>query len=278
MTFSFVSCRRGEGLLMAPISRFHRLCIIGAALVTVLSSGAASIRAQGKQEIVVSAAISLKDAFEEIGALYEEQSGVRVLLNLGGSGILQKQIETGAPADLFASAGEKQMDALQRAGLIIEATRRNFARNRLVLVIPSASTLRLHSFPDLVRPEVSRLAIGNPKTVPAGQYAEQVLKNLGIWGRLENRLVPGENVRQVLDYVSRGEVSAGIVYASDALISSGRTSVAATAPEDLHAPILYPIAVVGETKSQRQARAFIDFVLSDPGQSIMKKFGFLSPR
>lgn len=261
-------------MLNGPSRLFRTLWI---ALIVVFSLGVGPLHAEGKPEILVSAAISLKDAFGEIGALYEKESGVKVLLNLGGSGILQKQIETGAPVDVFASAGAKQMDALARAGLIIEATRRDFARNRLVLVVPSASTLKLHSFSDLVRPEVSRLAIGNPKTVPAGQYAEQVLKNLGIWDRVENRLVPGENVRQVLDYVSRGEVSAGIVYSSDALISAGKTTVAVTAPEDLHAPILYPIAVVRETGSP-QARKFIDFVLSEPGQSILKKFGFLSPR
>jgi len=260
-------------------SRSHRFRTLWIALVAGLSFGVAALHARGKQEIVVSAAISLKDAFGESGTQYEENSGVRVLLNLGGSGLLQKQIETGAPVDVFASAGAQQMDVLQSARLIVESTRRNFASNRLVLVVPlEASTFQIHSFSDLVSPEVSRLAIGNPKTVPAGQYAEQVLKNLGIWDNLKNRLVPGENVRQVLEYVSRGEASAGIVYASDALVSAGKVSIVTEAPEDLHAPILYPIAVVREAESPQQARTFIDFVLSESGQSIMKKYGFLSPR
>ncbi len=160
----------------------------------------------------------------------------------------------------------------------MNATRSNFASNRLVLIVPSDSTLNLHSLQELVRPEVSRLSIGNPKTVPAGQYAEQVLKNLKIWDRIQNRLVPAENVRQVLDYVSRGEVDAGIVYASDVPISRGKAVVAASAPEDSHAPILYPIAVIKGTELEKESGAFIDFVLSSSGQAIMEKYGFISLR
>ena len=236
------------------------------------------LRALENPGIIVSAAISLKDAFQEISAVYKEQSGIEVRLNLGGSGLLQKQIEAGAPVDVYASAGMKQMDELSSAGLIVDATRCNFTRNRLVMIIPSDSALNLHSFHELVRPEVSRLSIGNPKTVPAGQYAEQVLKNLKIWDRLQSRLVPAENVRQVLDYVSRGEVNAGIVYASDVPISHGKTVVVASAPEDSHDPILYPIAVIKGTELEKESRAFIDFVLSSSGQAIMGKYGFLPLR
>jgi molybdate transport system substrate-binding protein len=136
---------------------------------------------------------------DEMGVLYEKQTGVRVRLNLGASGLLQKQIEAGAPVDVFASAGMKQMDALQTGGLIAAESRRSFARNSLVLVVPSGSKLSLHSFAGLLSSRVTRLAIGNPKTVPAGQYAEQALKSMALWERLESRLVPAENVRQVLD-------------------------------------------------------------------------------
>ena len=197
--------------------------IIVALQITVLSltilNGACSTRQD--REILVSAAISLKNAFEEIGLLYERQTGIRVRLNLGASGLLQKQIEGGAPADIYASAGERQMDELQSGGWIIDDTRRNFVRNSLVLIVPEGTQIPLHTFEDLASPEVTRVAIGNPKTVPAGQYARQALKNLNLWNRIEPRLVLAENVRQVLDYVVRGEVEVGMVYGSDVSIAMG---------------------------------------------------------
>jgi len=230
------------------------------------------------REILVAAAISLKDAFEEIGSTFEARTGVRVKLNLGASGLLQKQIETGAPVDIFASAGEKQMDELQARGLILAETRRNFARNELVLIVPARSPLPIRSFADLVRPEVSRVAIGNPKTVPAGQYAREALTNTNAWSGLQSRLVLAENVRQVLDYVARGEVDAGLVYVSDVAAAHGGTSIAAYAPAGAHSPILYPIAVVKDTGSRSDAQRFIDLTLSGAGQAILKKYNFLSPR
>ena len=229
-------------------------------------------------EILVSAAISLKDAFKELGAIYQKETGIRARFNLGASGLLQKQIEAGAPVDVFASAGERQMDALQDDGLIIEETRFNFARNSLVLIVSSRSTLALDSFTDLLNPGISRLAIGNPKTVPAGQYAQQALESMQLWHQLESRLVPAENVRQVLDYVTREEVDAGIVYASDVPMSRGKAVIAASAPEDSHDPILYPIAVVRGAGSPSDARKFIDLALSSTGQAVMGKYGFLSLR
>jgi molybdate transport system substrate-binding protein len=237
-----------------------------------------SFSAQKEGEILVSAAISLKDAFEEIGSIYEKQTGVRVSLNLGASGLLQKQIEAGAPVDIFASAGERQMDVLQKRGLILAETRRNLVRNVLVLIVPDDSHLRIHSFAGLVRPEVAKLAIGNPKTVPAGQYAQQALKYMKLWDRLEYRLVLAENVRQVLEYVVRGEVEAGIVYASDVPIAHGKAVVAAAAPADSHDPILYPIAAVKATEHRSEAQRFIDLALSRTGQAVLAKYGFIPSR
>jgi len=257
------------------LKRFSALVLIPLALSALFVS---SLHAQRDKEILVSAAVSLKDAFEEMGVLYEKQTGVRVRLNLGASGLLQKQIEAGAPVDVYASAGMKQMDALQAGGLIAAESRRSFARNSLVLVVPSGSTLSLNSFAGLLSSRITRLAIGNPKTVPAGQYAEQALKSMALWERLESRLVPAENVRQVLDYVARWEADAGIVYASDVPVSRGKTVVAATAPEESHDPILYPIAVVKGAESPVEARAFIDLTLSGSGQTIMGKYGFLPSR
>jgi molybdate transport system substrate-binding protein len=230
------------------------------------------------REILVAAAVSLKDAFKEIGSMYESQTGVRVRFNLGASGLLQKQIETGAPVDVFASAGEKQMDELQARGLIIAETRRDFTRNDLVLIVPAHSRLPIRSFADLVRPEVSRVAMGNPKTVPAGQYAREALTKTNVWPKLQFRIVLAENVRQVLDYVARGEVEAGLVYATDVAAAHGKVSIAAYAPKGAHGPILYPIAIVKEAEDRSNAQRFIDLTLSDAGQAVLRKYNFLSPR
>lgn len=234
--------------------------------------------ASADNEILVSAAISLKNAFEEIGSVYEKQTGIKVRFNLGGSGLLQKQIETGAPVDVFASAGEKQMDDLQKNGLIIPGTRRNFAGNSLVLIVPVHSTVSIRSFADLARPEVGRISIGSPKTVPAGQYAEEALKNLRLWDALQPKIVLAENVRQVLDYVARGEVDAGIVYSSDMAGVKREAKIVANAPKGSHAAIRYPIAVVRQAGNQKAAQRFIDFVLSRAGQAILKKDGFLEAK
>lgn len=243
-----------------------------------LSSPRAYASESRNAEILVSAAVSLKNAFEEMGVLYEKRTSVRVRFNLGASGLLQKQIEAGAPVDVFASAGAGQMDTLQERGLILPQTRRNFARNTLVLIVRSESKLPVHSFRDLLRGGVRRLAIGNPKTVPAGQYARESLQSLKLWDSLQPRLVLAENVRQVMDYVVRGETEAGIVYASDISAARDQISVAARAPESSHKPILYPIAVVKEASRSSDARRFIDLTLSREGQEILHKQGFLSAR
>jgi molybdate transport system substrate-binding protein len=168
-----------------------------------------------------------------------------------------RQVEAGAPVDVFASAGEKEMNELQSRGLIDEDSRRDFARNTLVLVVPNESKLDLHSFDGLANPAVNRIAIGNPNTVPAGRYARQLLETPGLWHRLESRLIPGESVRQVLDYVDRGEVSAGIVYATDIAVAHGRVRVVSQAPEGKYGPVLYPIAVLKSSSHQQAAGAFV---------------------
>jgi molybdenum ABC transporter, periplasmic molybdate-binding protein len=257
-----------------------RIHVFIALIATVLSlicydyTSSYSLAAQG--EIVVLAAASLKDAFREVGNLYEDRTGIKVYFNFSASGILQKQIEAGAPADVFASAGEKQMDALEGKGLIDKQTRSDFVRNTLVLVVPTDSKLNVRSFDDLDNPKLKRLAVGNPKTVPAGQYTQQLLTNMKLWQKLQPKLILAEDVRQVLDYVARGEVEAGIVYSSDVSIAQGKVSAVANAPEDLHDPILYPIAVIKESRQKESARRFVDLVLSTEGQNILRKYSFLS--
>lgn len=233
------------------------------------------------EEITVSAAVSLKDAFTEIGRLYEARSGTRVRLNFGASGVLQKQIEQAAPVDVFASAGERQMDELAAQNLIIGDTRHDFARNTLVLIRSGNPAGQIngdgqHAFAALLEPAVRKVAIGNPKTVPAGQYTEQALRSLKLWEQLQPKMVLAEDVRQVLDYVARGEVEAGIVYASDVVASKDEVYVLARAPEETHDPILYPIAVIRESQHADAARQFVALVLSPEGQAVLTKYGLQS--
>jgi molybdate transport system substrate-binding protein len=252
--------------------------IVGILIVAVFLSAGSCAHPPANGEILISAAISLKNAFEEIGALYEKQTGVKVRFNLGASGLLQKQIEGGAPADVFASAGNKQMDELQARGFIDTETRHDFARNVLALIAPQGSKFQMHSFDDLVRPEITRIAIGNPTTVPAGEYAQEAFKYLKLWDKLQSRLVLAENARQVLDYVSRGEADAGVVYASDIAAVHGKAVLAVYAPKESHRPILYPIAAVKGTAKLGDARRFINLTLSRAGQSVLAKYGFINPR
>ena len=251
------------------------LAIILAAAVFAISGACA--RKQNGDEITVSAAASLRNAFSEIGTIYEEQTGVRPNFNFAASGVLQQQIEAGAPVDVFASASPRQMDDVQSKGLILDETRRDFTGNSLVLVTPADSGLDMRSFQDLTAAGVERIAIGNPKTVPAGQYAQELLTALGLWDELQPRFIPAENVRQVLDYVSRGEVEAGLVYASDAAIAEGRINIAAEAPKGSHEAIVYPIAVIKDSKNSAASIKFIELTLSETGQAILAKYGFAKP-
>lgn len=268
-------------LTQYPALRFLLLPLLCFALVQSAGCGrGGSTPATGHEtaasggEILVSAAASLRDAFQEIGKQYEARTGRRVRFNFGASGALQKQIEAAAPVDVFASAGAQQMDALALKELIDRETRRDFARNELVVVTPQGAATPVGSFADLGTEAVKRVAVGNPRTVPAGQYAEQVFDNLGLAAKLRPKLVPAEDVRQVLDYVARGEADAGVVYRTDAQVAGGRLRIAAAAPENSHDPILYPIAVVRESRDAAAARAFVELVTGAEGQAVLRRYGF----
>jgi molybdate transport system substrate-binding protein len=249
------------------------LGIMSICLVCSLSSW--DVHAAGPIEITVSAAASLKNAFEETGKAFEAQNkGIKVYFNFGPSGDLKRQIEGGAPVDVFASAALREMDDLERQDDLVAGTRHNFASNEIALTKPSASNLQLKSFNDLTRQEIKRVAIGNPPSVPAGMYAEQVLKYFRVWEAIKDKLVFGESVRQVLDYVARGEVDAGIVFSTDALVRSKDVAVVMKAPAGSHAAVVYPIAIVKKTKNEKGARGFVDFVMSDKARRILEKYGF----
>ncbi|MGH9454757.1 MAG: molybdate ABC transporter substrate-binding protein [Terriglobia bacterium] len=252
---------------------------LAALFLTVLTSLSSPHGAEAAgSQILVSAAVSLKEAFNQIANLYTQRTGVSVTFSLGASGELEKQIEAGAPVDVFASAGEKEMRELGAKGLIDASTQADFARNSLVLVMPVDSKLRLRSFSNLRQPQVKMIAIGNPRTVPAGRYAKQLLESNHLWTTIQSRLVFAENVRQVLDYVDHGEVDAGIVYATDVEIAHGKVTVAARAPNRGYGPILYPIAVVKGSSHAQAARGFVNLVLSSDGMNILRKYGFLAAK
>jgi molybdate transport system substrate-binding protein len=244
-------------------------------LVTLTSAGVSAATAQ---ELILSVAVSMKEAVEEVGRRFVAQHpGLTLRYNFGASGELQKQIEAGAPVDVFISAATRQMDELERGEMIIPASRRVFARNVLVAVKPADLPLDLPGPSDLLNRRVQRIALGNPKTVPAGQYAEESLRALGLWDRLQPRMVFGENVRQVLDYVSRGEVQVGVVYATDALTRTGQVRLAFALPEDTHRPIVYPAAVVKASRHPDLSQAFIDLLVGREGQLVLRRLGFELP-
>ena len=228
-----------------------------------LLAGSRAAKAENP-EILISAAISLKESFNEIGGVYQRRTGNRVTFSFGASGELEKQIEAGAPVDVFASAGQREMDRLEAKNLIEPSGRADFARNVLVLVVPVDSKLRLRSVSDLAKADVNKIALGDPKTVPAGAYASEMLHRT--------------QLRAVLDYVMRGEVDAGIVYATDVPVAGGRVSVAAQVPATDYDPILYPIAVVKGSPRARAAAEFVNLVVAPEGIEILKKHGFLAVR
>jgi molybdate transport system substrate-binding protein len=231
--------------------------------------------AEPKTEITVSAAISLRNAFEEIGKIFEAgNKDAKVAFNFGASGDLMAQIKGGAPVDVFASAALKDMDVLENDGLVIKDSRVNFAGNTLVLVRPASPKVPVASFDDLRKSDVRKIAVGNPKTVPAGRYADEVFQSMKLADAIKDKLIFAENVRQVLDYVARGEVDAGVIYATDAMTRASEVAVIAVAPENHHKPVLYPIAVLKDSKHEKTARAFILFVRSDEGMKILEKYGF----
>lgn len=239
--------------------------------------GQSSKDAAGSQskEITVFAAASLKDALDEIKPGFEQCNNIRLVFNLAASGTLQKQIEEGAPADLFISAGKKQMDVLEGNSLIDKDSRKNILENKLVLVVAKEYKDKIKTASDFEGMEV-KLSIGEPETVPAGQYARESLKNMGQWDMLSSKLVLAKDVKQVLTYVENGEVAAGIVYSSDAAVMKDGT-VAQRFDENTHGPIVYPMAVVSASKDKDSAKAFADYLASEKAQQVFEKYGFSRP-
>jgi len=230
------------------------------------------------QEMVLSVAVSMKEAVEALGRTFaSSRPGVVLRYNVGSSGELQKQIEAGAPVDLFISAAQRQMDDLEKGGLIVPSSRRVFARNVLVVIKPADSRIDITRPDDLLDPRVRSIVIGNPKTVPVGQYSEESLRALGLWGGVRSRLVFSENVRQALDYVVRGEADAGFVYATDAATRVANVKEAFRPGEDTYRPVVYPAAVVAASRQRGLAQSFLDLLVSREGQAVLARLGFQRP-
>jgi molybdate transport system substrate-binding protein len=226
-------------------------------------------------EIQVYAAASLTDALTEVGEQYKKTTGNQIVFNFAASSVLARQIEEGAPADIFFSADESKMDSLAKKKLIVPETRKSLLSNTLVIVVPEDSKLKLASAKDLVSVK-GYIAIAEPKTVPAGIYAKEYLNKIGTWSKVIDHLVPTENVRAALLAVELGNADAGIVYKTDAEISK-RTKVAFEVPLQEGPKISYPIAVLSGSKDKEAAKKALSYIESDAALEVFKKYKFLVP-
>lgn len=227
------------------------------------------------EEVVVFAAASLTDALKEMAPAYEKASGNRLVFNLGASSMLARQIREGAPADVFLSADEAQMDGLEKAGLLVPGSRRSLLSNTLVIVVASEGGPKIASPKDLQ--SVKTLALAEPKIVPAGVYAKQYLETLGLWDALAAKVVPTENVRACLAAVESGNADAGIVYRTDALISK-KVRIAFDVPVEEGPRISYPVAIVKDSPHATAARRLAGYIASDPAREVFVRYGFIVPR
>ncbi|MBH8607452.1 molybdate ABC transporter substrate-binding protein [Thermoactinomyces sp. CICC 10521] len=230
----------------------------------------------GKATLIVSAPASMSDAVSEITRKFEaSHPQVDVKVNFGASGSLKQQIEKGAPVDVYLSASKKEMDALTGKNLILKQTVHSFAGNSLVLIEPKTGSDHLQSLNDLTASRVKWVAIGEPKFVPAGRYADQALHSFHLWDDLKHKFVFGKDVRQVLTYVEQGQVNAGIVYKTDALTSK-KVRIVQTLPENSHQPIQYFVGTVKQTKQAGIAAEYEKFLLSKQSIPILHKYGFVT--
>lgn len=250
--------------------------VLVANLALLFVSGAPA-REQQRPELLVFAASSLTNVLGELSAEYERRTGVKVTASYAASSVLARQIEAGTKADVFVSADQEWMDYLEARKLIAAGTRRDLAGNRLVLVAPADSQVKLEVAPGFGLAGAlagGRLATGDPDTVPVGKYARAALTKLGVWKDVASRIVPAENVRTALMYVARGEAPLGIVYATDAAVEP-KVRIVDVFPADTHDPITYPAAATNN--AQPAARAYLEFLGSEDAKAIWRKSGFVKP-
>ena len=221
-------------------------------------------------DLTVAAASDLTPAFEELGRAFEAAHKTKVVFVFGSTGMLTRQIENGAPMDLFAAANVSYIDQLEQKGLILPGTKAIYARGRITLWTSQDSNVRLEGIADLARPEVTRVAIANPDHAPFGLAARQALETAGVWARVQPKLVYGDNIRQTLQYAETGNVEVAIVSLSLSVHSRGRWTLI---PEELHKPIDQGLGIIKTTKNEQAARSFITFLNGPEGREIMQKYG-----
>lgn len=256
-------------------SRFIKLTAV-ALTILILSSNllGCSKGSVEKTELVISAAASLTDAMSEISKAYNEKNpNVTLKFSFGASGALQAQIEEGAPSDVFISAAQKQIKALEEKGLIKSDTKKQLLKNDVVLIVPKDNIAGLKSFEDCTTDTIKTIAVGDPASVPVGQYTEEIFKSLGITDKVKDKCNYASDVRQVLAWVETGEVDCGIVYATDAA-TSDKIDIVCTAPKSSHKEVIYPAAVLEATKNEKEAKAFLDFLSEKESVAIFEKYGF----
>lgn len=257
------------------MSRQLNLKALALASLTVFAGAAVPTPALAA-EVRVAAAASLTNALTELGKAWEAKSGHTVSLNFGASNLLARQIAEGAPADLFFSADEAQMDRLDHKHLLLAGSRRSLLSNTLAIVVPIDSQLVISGPKDLAGPAIKVLALAEPQTVPAGIYAKQYLRTLGLWSKVIDRVVPTENVRGALAAVEAGNADAAIVYHSDTLISK-KVRVAFEVPIAEGPKISYPVAVLADAEQREAAKAFLDYLASPAAAEVFRRYGFLVP-
>lgn len=243
-------------------------------LSLVFTLACRGITTPSNAEITVAAASDLTPAFEEIGREFQASNGTKVVYVFGSTGLLTRQIENGAPFDVFAAANVSFIDQLDQKGFIVPGTKRIYGRGRITLWTSADSPLQIEKIEDLSRADVSRIAIANPDHAPYGQAAREALESAGIWETVRPKLVYGDNIRQTLQYAETGNVEVAIVALSLSVQSKGRWVLV---PEELHKPLDQGMGVIKGTKNEAAARAFSDFVNGDKGREIMKKYGFAFP-
>lgn len=224
-------------------------------------------------EILVAAAASLTDALKEIGSSYQGNTKHKVNFTFGSSSTLARQIEEGAPADIFFSADLAQMDGIEKSGRLEPGARKNFLSNQLVMVVPNDSRLAITSPQDLLKPEVKRIALAEPSSVPAGVYSKKYLQDEKLWDKVERKVVPVLDVRATLASVESGNVEAGFVYKTDAAISK-KVRVAYEVPIDRGPRITYPVAILKDSRRKAAARDFMNYLLGPEGSKVFRKYGF----
>lgn len=248
--------------------------ILSISVFTGCTSSTDDGETEGKVDILVSAAASMTDVLNELWEKYKQvDPDTNITFTFGSSGALQTQIEEGAPADIFMSAAQKQMDALEEKDLIVNESRKTLLLNNVVLITPKDSTLDIKSFEDLTRDDITKIALGEPSSVPVGQYSEEIFTSLGSLDQIKAKAVYGSDVRTVLTWVESGEVDAGVVYATDAAVRD-QIKIITEAPEGSHKEVSYPVAVVKSSENPERAQEFLDYLSTDEAIELFEKYGF----